>query len=442
MSSNLLDWKSSAFNRSPTLSGIEECKALLPCPEHLNSIAGHDRRWNSALLSLVTHGFHSDDGHLEQTNGFHALTSQHYLTRYSKTQPATEKDRLKNWRARAAHAEQILHTIFDLASCTALDRLMGGSTIVLHHPGATSPGLDISPENLKAEVYVNPKVLFNHHELHSVIAQISQLFIADYVTPLARAFAENQLQNNWNSSGSQTPLKGKTTSKGKGRADVMPLVPSPVSPSSTHFTFHGRPQGSLEGLLSSGSILSYMPVYDGRIAWKPTQIRPTHTRESVSTSHLELSQRTAVQAASPMTLTIVNQSLSSESSSSDQGKRRYPPSNSDGRCYPPATPTKGKSTSFKWSPPTPITPMLITARSPPEPRQYNMPTLLPFGIETEAVLEELGYPDHFHQVCISISKDYLPKRWIMKLQELTEISEEHAEAIGNAMLTDSQVSLS
>lgn len=156
--------------------------------------------------------------------------------------------------------------------CTALDRLTGGSTIVLHHPGATSPGLDVSPENLKAEVYVNPKVLLDHHELHSVIAQISQLFIADCATPLARAFAENWIQNNWNSSGSQMPSKGKTTLKGKGQADVMPLVPSPISPSSMHFTFHGRPRGSLEGLLSSGSVLSYMPIYDGRITWKPTQI--------------------------------------------------------------------------------------------------------------------------------------------------------------------------
>jgi hypothetical protein len=83
----------------------------------------------------------------------------------------------------------------------------------------------------------------------------------------------------------------------------MPLVPSPVSPSSMHFTFHGRPRGSLEGLLSLGSILSYiMPVYDGRITWKPTQIRLMHARESVSTSHLvpkgELSRRTAIQAES------------------------------------------------------------------------------------------------------------------------------------------------
>jgi hypothetical protein len=140
-----------------------------------------------------------------------------------------------------------------------------------------------------------------------------------------------------------------------------------------------------------------------------------------------------------MTLTVLDKSLSSETSSNDLGKRCQPPSNSNNRRYPPATPMKGKSISFEWSPPTPT---FITARSPSESQHYIAPTLLPFRIETEAVLEELGYPDHFHRVCISISKEYLPKWWIMKLQELAKISEEHTEAIGNAMVTDSQLSLS
>ncbi|KAG1808895.1 uncharacterized protein BJ212DRAFT_1302795 [Suillus subaureus] len=162
-------------------------------------------------------------------------------------------------------------------------------------------------------------------------------------------------------------------------------------------------------------------VHKEELSWRTAAQAPM---ESVSMSHLvckeEPSWRTAVSATSPMTLTILDQSLSS-----DQGKRHYPP----------ATPMKGKSVSFEWSPPTPT---LITAKSPSESWHYNVLTPLPFGTETEAVLEELGYPDHFHQVCISISKDYLLKWWIMKLQELAEILEEHMEAIGNAMLTDSQ----
>ncbi|KAG2154305.1 uncharacterized protein EDB93DRAFT_1102436 [Suillus bovinus] len=324
-------------------------------------------------------------------------------------------------------------------STLIFDRLTGGSTIVLHHPGATPPALDISPENLKAEIYINPKVLSEHCELHSVVAQISQLFIADYVTPLAQAFTENRIHNNWKGSSpvSQTPSKGKTTSKGK-QVEIVPLIPSPVLPSLAHFTFYGCPRGSLEGLMTSNSnILSYMPSYDSRIMWKPTQIRLSHTQESKGYQVRKegLSGRAVIlaqdhSACQPVTPAICNQS------SSSQAERRHPPSNSDDKCYPPSTsdqawrhyppttPTRSKSTSFELP-----TPTLITA---------SMLVLAPFGNETEVVLEELGYPDHFHWVCISISKDYLLKQWFLKLQEVAEISEEHVEAIANAMLTDSQ----
>lgn len=98
---------------------------------------------------------------------------------------------------------------------------------------------------------------------------------------------------------------------------------------------------------------------------------------------------------------------------------------------------KSKSVFFELSLPAPT---LITARSPSE--SQHVPTLLSFEKETEEVLEELGYPDNFHQVCITIGNDYLPKQWFMKLQEVADISEEHTEAIANAMLTYSQVSLS
>ncbi|KAG2154330.1 uncharacterized protein EDB93DRAFT_1081836 [Suillus bovinus] len=416
MSSNLLDWKSSTYNRSPTVGSFEECKVLFPCPEYLQSIAGYDRHWNSALLSLVTHGFHNDDGHLEQNKGFHPLTSEHYLTGFSKSQTATEEQRINNWRAQAIHAEQILQTIFDLASCTTLDRLTGGSTIVLHHPGATPPSLDISPENLKAEVYINPKVLSEHRELHSVVAQISQLFIADYATPLARAFAQNCIHNNWKGSGpvSQTPSKGKTTSKGK-QVEIAPLIPSPISPSSAHFTFYGRPPP-----------ISYHICHPTTAELRGSQLRSNYcilgrarvirSAKRDQVGGLSYQHRITVH---PTTPAVFNQS-----SSSSQAERCYPPSNSDDKCYPastsdqawrhypPTTPMRSKSTSFELP-----TPMSITARSPSDSWHYSMLALVPFGNETEVVLEELGYPDHFHRVCISIGKDYLPKQWFLKLQE-------------------------
>ncbi|KAG2741253.1 hypothetical protein P692DRAFT_20956464 [Suillus brevipes Sb2] len=57
----------------------------------------------------------------------------------------------------------------------------------IEESGSTT-NADVVPESLKAEVYVNPRVLAKHQELHPVLAQITQTFIADYAAPLAHAF--------------------------------------------------------------------------------------------------------------------------------------------------------------------------------------------------------------------------------------------------------------
>jgi hypothetical protein len=54
--------------------------------------------------------------------------------------------------------------------------------------------------------------------------------------------------------------------------------------------------------------------------------------------------------------------------------------------------------------------------------------LVSFGAEMEDVLEVLGYPDTFHRVCIQIQTDFLPKRWVAKLQdEPYQVPKDHAE---------------
>lgn len=166
--------------------------------------------------------------------------------------------------------------------CTVLDRLTGGSTIVMHHPGATAPNTPIVPESLKANIYVNPKVLLEHHELHPVVAEITQLFLAKYATPLAQSFASSCTKKGWRSGGSQTPAKDKC----RAETSLLPLIPPPITPSSSHFVFPGRPDGSLEVLLSTEShILSYIPRhYDTQIMWVVSQVgvqsSGNHTRDS------------------------------------------------------------------------------------------------------------------------------------------------------------------
>ncbi|KAG2739821.1 hypothetical protein P692DRAFT_201811305 [Suillus brevipes Sb2] len=436
------DWKSSLFCRPPTVDGMKELNALITCPQELTRITELEPRWTSALLSLQAHGSHNDGGHLETDNGFHAFTDLHYRTGFSKVQKATQDDRLNNW-------------------------LTGGSTIVLHHPGATSPNADVVPESLKAEVYVNPRVLAEHQELHPVLAQITQTFIADYAAPLAHAFAETRSRK-W---GKSTPSKGNATpSKGKEKFDtILPLVPLPVSPNSAHFVFHGRPAGSLECLLNSSShILSYAPSpYDGNVIWEPTQVQIRHacadynksggsasvpssshpSSSHPSSSHPSSSRPSISQPSSlPPSISRPSRSYRVEQSSAGTETQKlvlrvnrpakslgapvtfYETSDSDNnndfnvfnspQRYPPVTPTSTRSVkkAVSFVPP----PSLITY-SISEPQTSRVSTLVPFGMKTEAALEELGYPDAFHSICTSIRKQYLTKNWVTKLQELAGI---------------------
>lgn len=156
--------------------------------------------------------------------------------------------------------------------------MTGGSTIILHHPGATSPNVNIAPETLKANIYINSKVLEEHEELHAVVAHITQLFVADYATPLANAFADTHTRHKWgNSTMVQTPTKGKAQTE----EPIMPLIPCPILPTSAHFVFPGRPAGSLERLLSSSDhVLSHAPSIDNNtIVWKPHQIHLMQGRD-------------------------------------------------------------------------------------------------------------------------------------------------------------------
>ncbi|KAG1848434.1 hypothetical protein F4604DRAFT_1593923 [Suillus subluteus] len=410
--SSLPHWKTTLLHRSPTVNGFDEFKALIQRPQVLNGIAGCEDRWESVLLSLLTHGLHNDGSHLDHDNGFYQLTSDHYRTGVSKTQPSLTQEKIGNWRSRTLHTERILHCIFDL--CTVLDRLTGGSTIVLHHPGATSPNVKIAPETLKANVYINPKVLEEHHELHAVVAQITQLFLSDYATPLANAFADTRTRHKWgNSMMAQTPTKGKAQTEDP----IMPLIPRPIVPTSAHFIFPGRPAGSLEQLLSSSDyVLSHAPSFDNdTIKWKPHQIGLVQGRRDVPAAGVGGARGTST------TMTHTDD----ESSKSSQLSRTITvylssSSESDSQCphshtrYPPITPISALPSKGIFSSTT--SPMRTPPRFIAEPLYADVSAITPFGDETEAVLENLGYPDNFHNICISICQNYLAKRWFLHLR--------------------------
>ncbi|KAG2352376.1 hypothetical protein BDR07DRAFT_1313904 [Suillus spraguei] len=236
-----MDWQSSPYSRSPTVSGFLEALALFPCPENIATTAESNKCWKSALISLLAHDLHTDGNHfpLDGKGGFHPLTVEHYHTGTSKYGKSTQTTKYQNWQARSEHIELILRIILDL--CTLLDRLTGGSTVFLHHPGAVPPKSSITPQMLNAHVYANPKVLAEHPELHAVIAQISQLFTSHYATPLAESFATSCYRAGWSSSSTQQAYPQAN------RMDdsKLPLVPPPITPGSSHFVIPGRPMDTL-----------------------------------------------------------------------------------------------------------------------------------------------------------------------------------------------------
>ncbi|KAG0693207.1 hypothetical protein DFH29DRAFT_816579 [Suillus ampliporus] len=264
-----MNWQSSSYSHSPTVSGFQEALALFPCPENIATTAESSKCWNSALISLLAHELHMDSNHfqLDAKGGFHPLTVDHYHTGTSKYQKSTQTTKYQNWQACSEHIDMILHNILDL--CTLLDRLTGGSTLFLHHPGVVPPNSSITPQMLNAHVYANLKVLTEHPDLHVVIAQISQLFTAHYATLLAESFATSCYHAGWSSSSTQD------TYPQANRMDdsKLLLVPPPITPGSSHFVIPGRPMDTLHRLLSSTQLLSHLPKSDAsHITWAPAQV--------------------------------------------------------------------------------------------------------------------------------------------------------------------------
>ncbi|KAG2112251.1 uncharacterized protein F5147DRAFT_650900 [Suillus discolor] len=250
MSSQPSTSTSTQLHWPPSVTSFQEALAMIPLPPNLSAISGACERWPSVILVMLTHSFHEDRKHLQfDEDGFYTSTTDHYQTGTSKYQKVSSDDKMQNCRVHTTHVEIIMAHIFDL--CAILDRLTGGSTIFMHHPGATPPGTPIIPESLNANVYINPKILIEHHELHPVVAEITQLFLSRYAAPLTQSFMLSCTNKGWRAGSSQMQMQTPTKGKGRAKTSLLPLVSPPITPSPSHFVLPDHPDGSLEVLLSS-----------------------------------------------------------------------------------------------------------------------------------------------------------------------------------------------
>jgi hypothetical protein len=107
--------------------------------------------------------------------------------------------------------------------------------MVLHVDGTTPPQAPALPEYLKAHVYLPPNLLTEFNDSHKTIANIVQSFIETLGVPTVLRWRRAATNNNW----SLTQPGGRPVPS----ASNLPLIPDPVTPSSSYYVFPGRPYG-------------------------------------------------------------------------------------------------------------------------------------------------------------------------------------------------------
>ncbi|KAH7903070.1 hypothetical protein BJ138DRAFT_1107992, partial [Hygrophoropsis aurantiaca] len=459
-------WQQSRIYQPPTWAGFQEFAASFPSPEALSGIDDINSRWKSSLIALLAHNSHRDDDHLKNALHLHPLTIEHYRTGKTKLQKASGSDSMSNWRERTLYIDAIRRTTHDL--CTMHDRLTGGTTVLLQHPGATEPGIAIKPENLKADVYLNPRMIAAHPELHHVAAEIVQIFVERWALANVQDFRAARESLGWDYS-----------SKGKAPVEytphnyfTLPLIPSPISSASTHFIIPGRPHGVLQELALSQQVKSSVPsLANNAIIWESTDV-PTSSSDTIPapitpspSAHLA---HTSPQAKKKNADVVVVPALP-RSASADSAKAtplKMTPSTStssftsshkpvrittydDSDTYPeapeiwtfqdssstqPHIVNKGRSAQFHSSPISfaGFSSPSQSNRSPSKPQPIRI-----FGTHTSAALRANGLPDKIHRLCFRLVEDLTPEKWANELiafEGAGNITPEMAEAIARAMI--------
>jgi hypothetical protein len=107
--------------------------------------------------------------------------------------------------------------------------------MVLHVDGTTNPGTPALPEFIKAHVYLPPNLVEEFPDVDEPISSIVQSFIENLGVPTVMRWKRAGLKRGWNLGTSAQPYNPP---------QITPLgIPSPTTPLSAHYVFHGRPYG-------------------------------------------------------------------------------------------------------------------------------------------------------------------------------------------------------
>lgn len=109
--------------------------------------------------------------------------------------------------------------------------------MIIHIDGTTQPSTPALPEFLKAHVYIPPYLLAEFPESHESVARAVQTFIEGVGVPTVMRWRRAAEHNGWS-----LTQKGHDVTPSP---QVLPLIPPPISNTSSYYVFPGRPYGSL-----------------------------------------------------------------------------------------------------------------------------------------------------------------------------------------------------
>ncbi|KAG2144432.1 uncharacterized protein EDB93DRAFT_1251669 [Suillus bovinus] len=385
--------------------------------------------------------------------------------------------------------EQLHDGLVDTDECTVLDRLSGGVTLCLHHPGATAPLTDLQPQDLSVSLYLNPRLLADPLQCHQPIAEITQMFVEGCALPVAQSFWDACLAHGWKQ-------ELRCSSSDIPDYDSLPLVPLPSSGTgSSDFNILGRPFGCLERVISTqrttDSMLPFLSTSTSSatptIRWTNQQI--TSSKHTPSRDHaldLDLDDRlqrlTLGDSSHPYPIPPLAYEAMCVRVDPDSPSEPPTPTVTPARSMSTVTPARSTSRTVHVArtpskPPqshvsSGISPLLLhmSSGAPPLPSHtplsassassptcstncsvplvssssqsgpmYSIPKelLLPFSPNTHATLEELGYSDTLHNTCREVFNPCVPDRWASELAKRGNISSKpEALQISAAMWED------
>ncbi|KAI0702842.1 hypothetical protein BC835DRAFT_1303302 [Cytidiella melzeri] len=202
------------------------------------------QRWTAATFAFMAGGMWNDGRHNWPTGSFHRLF---FDTRNSTESSAT----------RSGIRLHLLQTALDLI--TALDRVSGGATLLMHIDGNLPPGHHRVPEAVKVKTYVTPHIMQEIPNGDIIVAQLTQTFVESIALPSIERW-ERAMENNGITF--KYSFLNRTEVPRYNYENPPSLVLSPSPYTSSLYSICGRPVGALDD-----AIKFHRPSY---VASQPT----------------------------------------------------------------------------------------------------------------------------------------------------------------------------